>query len=56
MFFCASMADVVLVRIDAERLAQRWQQMILIELGVPLDRLVIQLAGELPEFGHGFSS
>ena len=45
---------MMFVGLDAERLAQRGQQMVLVQLGVALDRLAPQAARELAEFGDRF--
>ena len=43
---------VMLVRVDAERLAQRGQQMVLVHLRVALHGVVLDVLGQVPQLGE----
>jgi hypothetical protein len=45
---------VVLVHIDVEGFAERYDQMLFVQLGVALDRFVLDIFGDVAQFGQGF--
>jgi hypothetical protein len=40
------------VHLDAERLANRYDQVVLVELGVTLDRIVLNVFRDVAQFGQ----
>jgi hypothetical protein len=45
---------VVLVHVDVERFAERYDQMLFVQLRVPLDGFVLDIFGDIAQFGEGF--
>jgi hypothetical protein len=52
--FVQALHLVMNMGVDVQCLADGGQQMLLVQLRIPLHRLMLNVLGDLSEFGHGF--
>jgi hypothetical protein len=51
--FVNAVGDVMDAVVDVERITEADEQVLLVELGIPLDSLVLDSLGDLPQLGDG---